>query len=233
MFYKRIGSMNLENATKTCSDYGTHLPRPRSRDENDFFRKLFPNAWLDITRHDQDFYEIKSSNGHFYETSAFNPSMNQNSKISPEYFEKALKYNWTYTGEIGSRVAAHFKMDAKGSVGAWISVEDSQSAFESVRDYKSTLSIQVYVYLNDIILNTVCALNVDLDCSKCREGALCRYKDEKRRETECVCPLQTGVQNSYKTLVLFAFLIICWFCIRFYRIPILERRRILRKRCLC
>ena len=44
------------------------------------------------------------------------------------------------------------------------------------------------------LLNSVCVLNIKPDekCSKCFDEDFCRYKDQIRKNTECVCPVGRG-----------------------------------------
>ena len=173
--------MNFKDANRTCSEYGSYLPRPRFADENDFFRSFFPNTWLDVTRDlnrgsssdstrmKKDLNEIRSTNGHLYEFSAFQPSNQQGGNtigngfggggggggrgrrapitggpISSTLLEKALKYDWMYTGETGRREAEHFKMNPvefiydspvakKTNIGGW-KPADAENVYASVRD---------------------------------------------------------------------------------------------------
>ena len=61
MFYKHIGYHTQAEAKRLCSNYGksVHLPIPRFKEENDFFRNYFVNdtLWLDIS---------KTTDGHYY-----------------------------------------------------------------------------------------------------------------------------------------------------------------------
>ena len=105
LFYKYIGKMENSKAKETCSYYGksVHLPLPRFKDENEFYRDHFglENLWLDLTYNNiTDGFE--TSFGHSY--------------------IEINKYDWMNFNLTNKSIQYGVKMKNNGQ---WLSVENS------------------------------------------------------------------------------------------------------------
>ena len=59
-----------------------------------------------------------------------------------------------------------------------------------------TSSGQLEIKEENSELDTICVYNIlPDDCSKCLYKELCKYKDQPKKETECLCPLLTKGEN--------------------------------------
>ena len=165
MFYKYIGKQTREEAKRLCHAYGdlVHLPIPRFKEENEFYRKHFADEtlWLDISREPSDQYQYdlyEDNHGHY--KSSFGQMFVRRIKtlLKNEYVEN---YDWINFTKNGSDYV--------------ILAEDGH--WETTNE--------------NIPRNSVCVFNMLLheNCSNCPDEAFCRFTTQTRQETECVCPI--------------------------------------------
>ena len=162
-FFKHLGQKSKLQAKRECSNAGsTHLPIPRSFEENEFYRTQFGNKslWLDISKAD-DSYDYQDSSERIFS------SIIRTNGLYNEFIQ-IDKYDWATFNLSQSDREARYTTDvimlANGQYGA--------------------------VGSNDNALNeAVCVYNIisEQDCTRCLPG-FCQYTNNEFNETECVCP---------------------------------------------
>ena len=149
-----------------------NLPIPRFSEEMDFYRVLFDEPWLDVSR-DSETGLLKSRNGLIYEIKGSDDtpySFYKNWDDEMLEGSRILKFDWLVTNETTSDLTDFVTLTKDG---IW-----NGTSSESKHD-------------------AVCVFNVDgdLNCSKCHSDAFCRYTNGYTTQTECICPVQAGVCN--------------------------------------
>ena len=153
MFYKHIGKKTRGEAKQFCSSYGdfVHLPIPRFREENEFYRKYFADEtlWLDISR---------TADGNF--SSSYGQLFLRLVKTA-----LALEYIKNY---------------------GWMNISNYDSEFVILTENGEWETAD-----ESLTRDAVCVFNIlpHEDCSKCQDEAFCRFANEERTKTECVCPV--------------------------------------------
>ena len=78
----------------------------------------------------------------------------------------------------------------------WIDTWTNLSLDINLNFGNQSLSGQLEIENEERELDTVCVYDILPDnCSKCLFKELCRYKDQTKNETECLCPLMTKGEN--------------------------------------
>ena len=174
-FIKHIGKKTKTEAVQQCSDIKPkeftgkmNLPIPRFAEEMDFYRVLFDEPWLDVSR-DSETGLLESKNGHIYEIKAsddapFNFYKNYH-RTELLQGNRILKFDWLVTNETTANLTNFVTLTKDG---IW-----NGTSSESKHD-------------------AVCVFNVDGDvsCSRCHSDAFCRYRNGYTTDTECICPIQ-------------------------------------------
>ena len=185
LFYKHIGKRTRLEAKNLCVAEGSsvHLPIPRFYEENEFYKTHFGDEglWLDVSYDANE--GIKSTNGHSFIrfVRTFNDKNDQvdisyrdNSMKTEEFTE--IKYNdWV---NLTNKHAGYYSKWGEKDV-----FMTNTGNWEWV-DYNVEYENEEY--------DAVCVYNIiPEECSECQEESFCRYKDSKRKETECVCQKMT------------------------------------------
>ena len=197
LFFKHLGQRNIFQAKRECSKAGsTHLPIPRSFEENEFYRTHFGNKslWLDISKAD-DSYNYQDSNQRIF-SSIIRTIYNEVVQID--------KYDWaTFNlsqSDKETRYSREVIMLENGQYGA---VSGDANAFNEAVCVYNIISEQNCTqclpgfcqYTKNEFNETECVCpktrrgkNCEIDlCSHCRNGGTCRISDGMN-ETECICP---------------------------------------------
>ena len=195
LFYKHLGQKKRSRAKQDCSNAGnTHLPIPRSKEENEFFRTHFgkKKLWLDISK-DSNSFNYKDSNNIIF-----------SSIIQTNHdFIQIDKYDWVTFNltknvreTIYSRDVLMLENGQYDAVSSHNGLNEAVCVYNIVSQQNCTSCLPGFChYTNNEYNETKCVCpktsrgeNCEIDlCSHCQNGGDCRIRDETN-ETECICP---------------------------------------------
>ena len=170
VFYKHLGQRNKLQAKRECSNAGgTHLPNPRSFEENEFYRNHFgnKNLWLDIFKA-YDSYNYQDSNERIFSSIIRTNDLHND-------FIQIDKYDWATFNLSKNDRETRYSRDV-------IMLENGQ--YGAVSGNHNVLNEAVCVY------NIISKQN----CTRCLPG-FCQYKNDEYNETKCVCPKTRSGKN--------------------------------------
>ena len=173
MFFKHLGKINRNDATKICLYDGSHLPVPRFPSENMFYQNHFGNESLWLGLSDVSYHK----NMKIYKSDHDDTILHFIIK-RPEGEISGSTYNWMTTNfTLESTERAPFRGVRLSTTGGW-QMEDEETE-----------------------LDAICVYNIIPDgCEKCRDKNFCRYADQSRSEVECICPVVHEGENCERDL---------------------------------
>ena len=196
LFFKHLGQKTKNQGQKDCLNAGnTHLPIPRSREENEFFRTHFgkKNLWLDISKASNSFNYKDSNNTIFSSIIKTTDDVIQIDKYD------WVKFNLTKS-ERETAFSFNVEMLENGQydiVNSWSNRKnEAVCVYNTISQQKCTECLPGFCqYTNNEYNETKCVCpktsrgeNCEIDlCSHCQNGGTCRIKDGTN-ETECICP---------------------------------------------
>ena len=202
LFYKHLGERNKFQAQKECTNTNsTHLPIPRSVEENEFYRNHFgtKSLWLDIS---------KAYNSYNYEDSnqtVFSSIIKTNDDVVQIDKYDWVTFNLTKSAkETRSSREVILLQNGQYDAVSGSALNEAVCVYNVISEQNCTRCSNVGFCQNTNNANneTKCVCpstrrgeNCEIDlCSRCQNDGTCRIK-EGTNETECICPRPFGGQN--------------------------------------
>ena len=203
LFYKHIGRRTKSEAKVLCSKDGAHLPTPRFKEENEFYKTHFGDdgLWLDVTYDAKK--GLKTANGHWYikyiqsftetdnEPGHSAELMNGDIKLAMIIYDEWINFNNKWPGMFNAWTERDVFMTNSG---VWDSASEEKKVCTEVCEEKEIFWECDDVCVNEgDIFNAVCVYNIlpDENCSQCQNESVCKFNERAENEIECVCQKMT------------------------------------------